>query len=180
MDSRFFSSFIWCHQSPLFFTFSCLNYQSKWDENVDQSGGLLLHFFPTTLMSTISRRHRQMSFEAAQSKSPDVGVTNLQILAFWKSSIYFPLLCIDVFHLSLKHLKLLFSSILKNLLGFFDTGDKCFQFPPFSARFIVAIFRINCGIHQLANLDKSERDKDFAKIIYTFTILFVCGLLWPC
>ena len=71
---------------------------------------------------------------------------------FEKSSIYFPLRCICVFQLLSKHLKLLLSSILKNLLGFLDTGDKCFQFPPFSARFIVAIFRINCGIHQLAQL----------------------------
>ena len=81
----------------------------------------------------------------------------------------------------MKHLKLLFSSILKNLLGFLDTGDKCFQFPPFSARFIVAIFRINCGIHQLANLDKSEKDKDFAKkfalslFCVVFFSSFYCG-----
>ena len=85
--------------------------------------------------------------------------------------------CICVFYLLLRHLKRLFSSILKNLLGFLDTGDKCFQFPPFSARFIVAIFRINCGIHQLANLDKSEKDKDLANKHFHFSFCVVCCLI---
>ena len=43
-----------------------------------------LFFSSSTLMFAISRRHSQISFEAAQSEFPDVGVKNLQILAFLK------------------------------------------------------------------------------------------------